>query len=329
MSHRRPDPRQAGLERTLRHALRVVDSIEPGADGLGRIRAKIAAGPQAQPAGRFARRRAAWMSGWAAPLVTVWGTVLGTKAMADLLDWAHKVARFVDPAVIWLRYVLGAVVDRFKPDDPHGGWVNWLRPAAAIATAFLVVTGASWAIASLPQVIASGNNGRPTAGGPGGGVGRNASSSPGASNPGGTGHSNGSPGSGRSNSPGCVSGSPTSTASTSPSPGNSSTQPTTSSSPSPTSSPSPSSTPTTSPSPTDSQSSSPASQATQAPAQPSDAAGNEPNVRAHALTSPKPRLSFSKSKKISQRTLFSPSRSPSPRPSSSAGCGNGTGGQPR
>jgi hypothetical protein len=130
MSHRRPDPSQAGLEQALKHALRLaVDSVEPGADGLDRIRAKI-----------VARRRV---------VRTRWRrTYLGGLVAALSILW-----RFGEPAVIWLRYWTGAVAERFRPELGRVGWLGWLRPAAAVATGLLVVTGASWAIAALPQMI--------------------------------------------------------------------------------------------------------------------------------------------------------------------------------
>src|SRR6266704_1134091 len=64
MSHRRPDPRQAALENVLRNALRLAaDSVEPAADGLDRIRARIAARQSVQ---RLPRWRPA------APLLVLW-----------------------------------------------------------------------------------------------------------------------------------------------------------------------------------------------------------------------------------------------------------------
>lgn len=131
MSHRRPDPHQAGLERALRHALRLAaDSVEPGADGLERIRAKIATG---QPAPG---------TGW-------WTTPLARLVAVATLVW-----RYVEPAVIWVRYCVGAVAERFRPQSAVAGWLGWLRPVAGVATALLVVLGASWAITALPRVIA-------------------------------------------------------------------------------------------------------------------------------------------------------------------------------
>lgn len=217
MSHRRPDPRQAGLEVVLRSALRLAgDSVEPAADGLERIRAKISARqPAPQPA---------WMS--AAPIV----------ALLALL-------RRLDPAVIWLRYALGIVVDRFKPDPDRAGRLGWLRPAAALATGLFVVASASWAITALPQVISTTTNGhhfQPGGTGNGNGTGRPM--------PSGT-HTR--PSVGATIGP-TVPGSPSPSAScTSSSPAHSkspSASPSSSASPSPSTSPSPSSSPSPSPS---------------------------------------------------------------------------------
>jgi hypothetical protein len=260
MSHRRPDPRQAGLEIVLRSALRLAgDSVEPSADGLERIRAKISARqPPPQPA---------WMS--AAPVV----------ALLALL-------RRLDPALIWLRYALGIVADRFKPDPDRAGRLGWLRPAAALATGLFVVASASWTITALPQIIANTTNGRHFQ--PGGTT--NVSAGP---IPSGT-HTRSSvgatigptvPGS-PSPSPSCTSSSPAHSKSPSPSPSGSA-SPSPSTSPSPSSSPSPSPSGTTStgtPSPTDSPST---GAPTNGPAQPLHASQTRPASR-HAIASPAP-----------------------------------------
>src|SRR5262249_48657042 len=156
---------------------------------------------------------------------------------------------------IWVRYWSGAVVERFRPDLGRVGWLGWLRPAAAVATGLLVVTGASWAIAALPQVISASGNQQPYTSGSGSNgthrpthlapttaarqaTGPGASSSPQASL------------NCRTNSPapsGSASGTPTHSSSASPSPPSSSSP---SPPPSSTSSPSPTGPPTTSPSPT-------------------------------------------------------------------------------
>ncbi len=116
MSHRRPDPRQAILEQTLRRALRrAADSVEPAADGLDRIRAKIAAGPTAP----------VQASGWAG-----WASRAGwrTRYLTGLLAALAVMARYLEPAWIRVRYAYGAVAERFKPDQRAGGWIGWLRP---------------------------------------------------------------------------------------------------------------------------------------------------------------------------------------------------------
>src|SRR6266571_4352530 len=124
MSHRRPEP-QLPLEQTLRRALRLAaDSIEPGADGIDRIRTRIEAAPPA--AGRLAF--------WA-----VWRT----RHLNGLLGVLSTVARHLEPAGIRVRYAYGAVAERFRPDRRGAGWIGWMRPAAALATGLLVVTGAS------------------------------------------------------------------------------------------------------------------------------------------------------------------------------------------
>ena len=217
MSHRRPDPRQAGLENVLRNALRLAaDSVEPAADGLDRIRAKIST---RQPVS----------SGWA------------TSTPAGVLG---SLWRWLEPAIIWLRYMAGAVVERFRPDPDRPGRLGWLRPAAALATGIFVVAAASWLITALPAVITPANDSGGFNGGPGGG----GSSAPSASHSNGvqstTGASLGSGGPGTAtptrtcgpSSP-APSSSPTTSPTTSPSP---SPSPSQSSSPSPSPSPSPS-----------------------------------------------------------------------------------------
>ena len=155
MSHRRPtSPRHLVLEGVLRNALRLAaDSIEPGADGLERIRAKISARQQAQ------------LPRWRTlgPIVVLWSLL-----------------QRLEPAVIWVRYAAGVVADRFRPESERPGrmgWFGWLRPAAAVATGVFVVAAASWAIAALPQVIAPAKNSSQIGPGGGGGGGRDAASS--------------------------------------------------------------------------------------------------------------------------------------------------------
>jgi hypothetical protein len=119
MSGRRRDPRQAGLEQALRKALRLaVEAVDPGADGLDKIRAKIAA--RHVPAG----------------------------AAGGSPRW-----RFLTPAGRRLRYAFGAVAERFRPEPGRAGWIGWLRPAAAVTTGAFVMAAAGWAVAALPRAL--------------------------------------------------------------------------------------------------------------------------------------------------------------------------------
>ncbi|MDR2983979.1 MAG: hypothetical protein LBV34_03975 [Nocardiopsaceae bacterium] len=286
MTHRRPEPGQAAFEQTLRRALRLAaDSIEPAPDGLARIRTKIAARPAP-----------AQLTGWAA-----WRS----RYLTGLLAALALVAKYLDTVGVRLRYAFGAVVERFRPDSGVSGWIGWLRPAAALATTLLVVTGASWAIAGLPSWSPAGNS---TAynGGPGNGPhsSGNAGSVNGSSGPiSNTGSLS------PSASPSCVH-SATANPTSSPLPSQGTGSP--SSSPSPTStSPSPSPTvtqtdttsPSDSPSPTDT----PGGQATSsppgAPGSQSDdhAASADARTVPPAVTTPKPHSSLPPS---------SPSQSP-------------------
>lgn len=153
MSHRRPQQVPAGLDSLLRSALfRAVDSVEPAADGLDRIRAKIVAGRHTPQAG--------WRLAAASYLESLW--------------------RLLGPVGHWLRQAAGAVATRFRPEPGRADWLGWLRPAAALATGLFVVASASWAIAALPSVIAPSGNPRQVqtgGGGSGGGVGGDSSSS--------------------------------------------------------------------------------------------------------------------------------------------------------
>src|SRR5262249_30223383 len=112
------------------------DSIEPAGDGLHRIRTKIAAGP---PPPIQMTSPVAWY----------------TRYLTGLLAMLDVAARHLEPAGIRIRYAFGAVMERFRPDAGVPGWIRWTRPAAALATTLLVVTGASWAIAALPQTFAN------------------------------------------------------------------------------------------------------------------------------------------------------------------------------
>lgn len=133
MSNRRADPRQHAHESALRTALQMaVGSLEPGADGLDQIRAKIAA---KQPA----RRRLGWWT---------------VAALGRAWSWWRDLL----PPQGWFLAMLGAVVERFRPDQNRAGWFIWLRPAAAVTTGLFVVTAASWAVAALPSAISPSRN---------------------------------------------------------------------------------------------------------------------------------------------------------------------------
>jgi hypothetical protein len=139
MSRRRPDPHGRRLESVLRRHLHVAaESIEPGADGLDRIRAKISARLVAaeQAAARSRWRRAGWA---------------GNPA------W-----RALAPAGTWIKAASDAVIERFRPEPGRNGWLGWLRPAAALGTGIFVIAGASWAVAALPQAIRSSGSESPT-----------------------------------------------------------------------------------------------------------------------------------------------------------------------
>jgi len=141
MSHPERWPRD--LEDVLRRALRTAaDSVEPGADGLDRIRSRISA------------RR---------PLPSGWN-------MAELAGRAvpsSSVLRNLPRVSTAPRAPLYAVVQRFRPRSDGIGWNRWLRPAAAVATGVFVVLAGSWALTALPQVIVSSasNGSAPGAGG--------------------------------------------------------------------------------------------------------------------------------------------------------------------
>jgi hypothetical protein len=229
MSHRRPDPRQAGLENVLRNALRLAaDSVDPAADGLDRIRAKISSRQSAKPS---------------------WATSSPNGFLGSLWRW-------LEPVIVWLRYMAGVVAERFRPDPNLAGRLGWLRPAAAVATGLFVVAAASVAITALPAVITPAGN---PGGLPNGGI---SSSAPASSHSSST-QSNSGPGAGtqspsssashscrpasaKASSSGLPSPSKSSSSSASPSP---STSPSGSPSPSPspsTSTPTPTGSPTTS-----------------------------------------------------------------------------------
>jgi hypothetical protein len=141
MSHSESWPRD--LEDVLRRALRTAaQSVEPGDDGLDRIRSRISA-------------RRPVPSGW---------------NMADLAGRAgpsNSVLRNLLRVSTGPRAPLYAVVQRFRPRSDDIGWNRWLRPVAAVATGVFVVLAGSWALTALPQVIVSsaGDSSAPGAGG--------------------------------------------------------------------------------------------------------------------------------------------------------------------
>ena len=129
MIRRRPTSRSgfvsAEQDRALRTALfAAAESVEPGDDGLARIRAKIVDGQTGQ---------ARWRCGVRAAGEPWWRSLLPPRG--------------------WLPAVVAAVADRFRPDPNRAGWFGWLRPAAAVGTGLFVVTAASFAVAALPAAI--------------------------------------------------------------------------------------------------------------------------------------------------------------------------------
>ena len=156
MSHPRPGPRQRDLEDALRRALHTAaDSVEPAADGLDRIRFRIAA-------------RRPVPSGW---------------NMAELAGPAvpgNPVLRNLLPVSIAAKAAFHAVVQRFRPGPDGIGWYRWLRPAAALATGLCVVLAGSLVIIALPQVLAPSASDGSAPGSGGGGVPVASSSGPAA-----------------------------------------------------------------------------------------------------------------------------------------------------
>jgi len=132
MSSHTSEPFPGDFDRTIRDALMAAaDSVEPGADGLDRIRAKIVV--------RHATRASRWHAG-------------PSRGAAGWKPF-HVTGT-------WVSALIEAVIERFRPDPTRAGWLGWLRPAAAIATGVFVVTAASWAVAALPAAIAPVNNWR-------------------------------------------------------------------------------------------------------------------------------------------------------------------------
>ncbi|HYK31852.1 MAG TPA: hypothetical protein VEV63_07820 [Streptosporangiaceae bacterium] len=127
MRYRRVTPYPPEYDGALRSALHMAaDRVEPGAEGLDHIRAKIAAK-------QSARRTLGW---WSA------------AAQGDR-PWWHALL----PPPGWFPAAVGAVAERFRPDPLRAGWFGWLRPAAAVITGLFVATAASWAVAALPSAL--------------------------------------------------------------------------------------------------------------------------------------------------------------------------------
>src|SRR5215472_832200 len=127
MRYRRVDPYPHEYDGALRTALHMAaDPVEPGAEGLDQIRAKIAAK-------QSARRKLGW---W-------------TAAAQGGSPWWHALL----PPRGWFPAAVGAVVERFRPDPLRAGLFGWLRPAAAVITGLFVATAASWAVAALPSAL--------------------------------------------------------------------------------------------------------------------------------------------------------------------------------
>src|SRR5260221_6023667 len=142
MSHSERWP--GDMEDVLRRALRTApQSVEPGADGLARIRSGI-----------DARRPAP--SGW------------NMAELAGRAGPSSSVLRNLLRVSTAPRVPVSAVVQRFRPRSDGIGWNRWLRPAAAVVTGVFVVLAGSWALTALPRVImSSASNGSATGSGGG------------------------------------------------------------------------------------------------------------------------------------------------------------------
>ena len=130
-------PRRRDLEDVLRRELRMVaESVEPGADGLDRIRSRIRAQRPSTP-------------GW-----------IMTEAAGGLAPGRYS-ARHRLPVRRTAQVLLSGAVHRFGPSDRGGALLRWLRPMAAVATGVFVVLAGSWAVTGLPQIIASSSSSSP------------------------------------------------------------------------------------------------------------------------------------------------------------------------
>lgn len=288
MSHRRPEQVPAGLDSVLRSALRLaVDSVEPAADGLDRIKAKISA------------RQGAGQPRW---------------RLAALGGYLISLRYVLGPAAQWLRQAGSSVSTRFRREPGRNDLLGWLRPAAALATGLFVVASASWAIAALPSAVFSQSGNSRTvqnnSGGGGGGGGSSSSSRPGG------GTSTYGTGQGGSSATGPGSSSPT--CSSSPSGHSSSSPASPSGSPTPTpssSSTSPSSSPSPSPSPSGSQSTSVSPSASPSTAGPTQSPAASTSAAQSPAAGPQARTSTA-----AKRTSGSSHASPTPTRPSSGTC---------
>ncbi len=232
-------------DEVLRRALHAAaDMVEPAGDGLERIRARLTAPRQLA---------FAWM-------------------LAGYSEAAKSALGRLQPLGAWLRAVLDPVVGRVKPvirrfqpaqpDATHPlRRFTWLRPAAAMATAVVVVAMGAFALTELPQAISdTGSLSLPGlfSGGSGGHAGQPGEAGHGTLFPSGT--------AGSAAPPAIVGGEPKRTGTCPPSKRHEpspSPSPSPSTDPSPT--PSPSVSPTPSPSPTATSSPSPSGSASPAP----------------------------------------------------------------
>ena len=137
-------------EERLRSALRAAaDSIEPAADGLGRIRARLT---PPRPV------IAAWMVSWTEPVML--RLRLAVPWLRLRLGLAHgriwPVAGRARPALGQLGTLFGGTGTAPTPIRPASGKLPvraaaWLRPAAAIAAFVVIIGSGALAIGQLQQ----------------------------------------------------------------------------------------------------------------------------------------------------------------------------------
>src|SRR5450755_3996383 len=119
--------REHDYDEILRRALHsAADLVEPSADGLERIRARLTT-PR--------------------PAFLAWVIVGYSEAVRPVLGG-------LQPLVAWLQAALGPVIERFRPARPDVAHPQrryaWLRPAAAMGTAVFVVAMGAFALTALP-----------------------------------------------------------------------------------------------------------------------------------------------------------------------------------